>query len=117
MRGVFQLYKKQKKSGILKRILRLIKKKIKAILQRIRLLKILRRKHRINERMSNLVNINEYCLVEKPMPLKSTKENNHSLLSKNENLKNMKNIKKKKKDKNSSTSRSSSFTYIGRSRT
>lgn len=81
----------------------------------------MRRKHRINERMSNLVNINEYCLVEKPMPLKSTKENNHSLLSKNENLKNMKNMKnikkkKKKKDKNSSTSRSSSFTYIGRSR-
>ncbi|AND71708.1 hypothetical protein A6P53_02100 [Enterococcus hirae] len=112
------MYKKQKKAGILKRILRLIKNKIKAILQRIRLLKILRRKHRINERMSNLVNIKEYCLVEKPMPLKSTKENNHSLLSKNENLKNMKNIKKKKKkkDKNSSTSRSSSFTYIGRSR-
>lgn len=115
------MYKKTKKAGILKRILRLIKYKIKTILQRRRLLKIMRRKHRINERMSNLVNINEYCLVEKPMPLKSTKENNHSLLSKNENLKNMKNMKnikkkKKKKDKNSTTSRSSSFTYIGRSR-
>lgn len=106
------MYKKQKKADILKRIMRLIKYKIKTILQRRRLVKIMRRKHRINERMSNLVNIKEYCLVEKPMPLKSTKENNHSMLSKNENLKNMKNIKKKK-DKNSSTSRSSNFIYIG----
>lgn len=100
MRGVFQLYKKTKKAGILKRgvrgVLRLIKTTIKIIFQRLIKSSTMKRTQKNEKQMSNLKSSREPSLVSSEIRKKKEK----SLLHKN--LKNMDKIEeeKKRKEKN-----------------
>lgn len=95
MRGVFQLYKKTKKTGILKRgvrgVLRLIKTTIKIIFQRLIKSSTMKRTQKNEKQMSNLKSSREPSLVSSEIRKKKEK----SLLHKN--LKNMDKIEEEKK--------------------